>query len=129
MKTRTRSQAKILNLLKTLQRAISAQDLYLELRNNQQNMGLATVYRALEALKLDGLVTVRTLTSGESLYSPVQQDQHHLTCLNCGASIPIPQCPVHELEHQLERSHQFKVYYHTLEFFGLCQQCQYEERG
>ncbi len=124
MKTRTRSQAKILNLLKTLKCAISAQDLYLELRNNQQNMGLATVYRALEALKLDGLVTVRTLTNGESLYSPVQQDQHHLTCLNCGASIPIPQCPVHELEQQLERSHQFKVYYHTLEFFGLCQQCQ-----
>jgi len=129
MKTRTRSQAKILNLLKTLKRAISAQDLYVELRNNQQNMGLATVYRALEALKLDGLVTVRTLTTGESLYSPVQQDQHHLTCLNCGASIPISQCPVHELEHQLERSHQFKVYYHTLEFFGLCQKCQDEERG
>lgn len=124
MKTRTRSQVKILDLLKTLNRAISAQDLYLELRNNQQNMGLATVYRALEALKLDGLVTVRTLTNGESLYSPVQQDQHHLTCLNCGASIPIPQCPVHELERQLERSHHFKVYYHTLEFFGLCQQCQ-----
>lgn len=124
MKTRTRSQEKILRLLKTLHRAISAQDLYLELRQTQQNMGLATVYRALEGLKLDGLVKVRTLTNGESLYSPVQQDQHHLTCLGCDRSIPIAECPVHELEHQLQASHQFKVYYHTLEFFGLCEDCQ-----
>jgi Fur family ferric uptake transcriptional regulator len=86
-------------------------------------MGLATVYRSLEALKLDGVVQVRTLASGESLYSSVQQDKHHLTCLQCGDSIPINQCPVHELESQLQQSHSFKIFYHTLEFFGLCDRC------
>ncbi|WP_017305720.1 Fur family transcriptional regulator [Spirulina subsalsa] len=126
MKTRTRSQERILNLLKTLNTSLSAQEMYLELRKSKQNMGLATVYRSLEALKLEGLVQVRTLATGESLYSLVQKDQHHLTCLNCGRSIAIAECPVHELEHQLQTSHQFKVYYHTLEFFGLCQECQAE---
>ena len=120
---RTRSQHRILNLLATLNLAISAQDLYIELRNREQSMGLATVYRALEALKLEGVVQVRTLASGESLYSLVQRDQHHLTCLNCGASIPINECPVHQLETQLQDSHSFKIYYHTLEFFGLCDRC------
>ena len=120
---RTRSQDRILNLLKTLSRAVSAQDLYVELRNRDQSMGLATVYSALEALKLEGLVQVRTLASGESLYSSVQRDQHHLTCLNCGESIPIDECPVHQLESELQDSHQFKIYYHTLEFFGLCDRC------
>ena len=121
---RTRSQERIFRLLKTLNRAISAQDLYVELRNRKQNMGLATVYRSLEALKLQGQVKVRTLPNGESLYSSVQRDQHHLTCVNCGTSIAIDVCPVHDLEHQLEKSHQFKVYYHTLEFFGMCDRCQ-----
>jgi Fur family ferric uptake transcriptional regulator len=120
---RTRSQDRILNLLKTLNCAISAQDLYVELRNREQTMGLATVYRALEALKLEGVVQVRTLATGESLYSSVQSDQHHLTCLNCGQSIPIDECPVHQLESELQDSHQFKIYYHTLEFFGLCDRC------
>ncbi len=46
---RTRSQERILNLLKTLNRAVSAQDIYIELRNRDQMMGLATVYRSLEA--------------------------------------------------------------------------------
>jgi Fur family ferric uptake transcriptional regulator len=89
---RTRSQDRILNLLKTMNRAVSAQDIYVELRNRDQSMGLATVYRSLEALKLEGVVQVRTLASGESLYSSVQQDKHHLTCLQCGDSIPINEC-------------------------------------
>jgi len=120
---RTRSQERILIVLKSLNRSISAQDLYIELRNRQQDMGLATVYRSLEALKIQGEVQVRTLSNGESEYSSAKSDRHHLTCVNCGVSLPIDECPVHDLEKQLEKSHTFKVYYHTLEFFGLCQKC------
>ncbi|MEY3223036.1 MAG: Zinc uptake regulation protein [Cyanobacteriota bacterium] len=124
---RTRSQERILNLLQNLKQGISAQNIYVELRKINQNMGLATVYRSLDALKLEGLVQVRTLANGEAVYSLIKQDKHHLTCLQCGISIPIHQCPVHELENQLQTSHQFKVFYHTLEFFGLCNQCQGRE--
>ena len=123
----TRSQERILNLLKSIKQGISAQNLYVELRNSNQSMGLATVYRSLEALKLEGLVQVRTLTNGEALYSLVQQDKHHLTCLQCGRSIPIKQCPVHQLESELETSQNFKIFYHTLEFFGLCDKCHAEQ--
>ncbi|MBC6454506.1 MAG: transcriptional repressor [Hormoscilla sp. SP5CHS1] len=120
---RTSSQKIILRLLNQLKRSISAQELYLELRERKQKMGLATVYRSLEALKMEGVVQVRTLATGESLYSSIAKYQHHLTCLNCGQSIPINQCPVQDLENHLEESHDFKVYYHTLEFFGLCHLC------
>lgn len=120
---RTRSQERIMEVLQSLKRSISAQDLYIELRNREQDMGLATVYRSLEALKIQGELQVRTLANGESVYSLVKSDRHHLTCVNCGISIPIDECPVHDLEKQLEKSHTFKVYYHTLEFFGLCQKC------
>ena len=121
---RTRSQQKVIEVLQELKKAISAQELYIELRNRKQNMGLATVYRSLEALKLQGELQVRLLPSGESVYSSVNRDRHHLTCVNCNTSIAIEQCPVHQLERQLEASHKFKVYYHTLEFFGLCDRCQ-----
>ncbi len=120
---RTRSQERIMEVLQSLKRSISAQDLYIELRNREQDMGLATVYRSLEALKIQGEVQVRALANGESVYSPIKSDRHHLTCVNCGVSIAIDECPVHDLEKQLEKSHTFKVYYHTLEFFGLCQKC------
>lgn len=111
-------------MLENLNQAVSPQDIYLELRNQNQRMGLATVYRALETLKREGAVQVRMLPNGQSLYSRLHQDKHHLTCLECGQSISLDKCPVQELESQLHRSYQFKIYYHTLEFFGLCNQCQ-----
>ena len=126
---RTRNQHRIIEVLKTLDHPISAQDLFVELRQRQQSMGLATVYRALEALKLQGAVQVRLLSGGEALYSLVQEDRHHLTCLQCGQSIAIDECPVHKLESQLNQAYQFKIYYHMLEFFGLCTDCQVTARS
>ena len=124
MKRRTRSQTQVLELLKQLPNAISAQDLYMQLREQQISMGLATVYRALDSLKLEGVVQMRTLPSGESLYSLTKQDRHHLTCVRCGLSAVMDECPVHGLESHLTESHHFQIFYHTLEFFGLCEQCQ-----
>lgn len=121
---RTRNQERIINTLKSLNCQISAQDLYIELRRRNLAMGLATVYRSLESLKLEGLVQARTVVGGEAVYSLIQEDRHHLTCLQCGSSIPIEECPVHDLEHQLNESYQFKIYYHMLEFYGLCTNCQ-----
>ncbi len=126
---RTRSQDKILRLLKQLNQEISAQELYIELRRVNIPLGLATVYRALEALKLGGVVQARVLSNGETRYSQVKEDRHHLTCLQCGTSVPIDEteCPVHALEDQLKRSAHFEIYYHTLEFFGLCSPCQLQQ--
>ncbi|MDR9404453.1 MAG: Fur family transcriptional regulator [Halothece sp. Uz-M2-17] len=121
---RNRSQKQVLNLLQQLNSPVSAQEIYVELRQQEKPLGLATVYRALEALKLEGAVQARTLPTGESLYESIEHDQHYLTCLNCGQSFPIDECPVHDLEKELETSHQFEVFYHSLEFFGLCQTCQ-----
>ncbi|AFZ45448.1 ferric uptake regulator, Fur family [Halothece sp. PCC 7418] len=121
---RNRSQKQVLNLLQKLNSPLSAQQIYVELRQREQPLGLATVYRALDALKLEGAVQARTLPTGESLYESIEHDQHYLTCLNCGQSFPISECPVHDLEKDLETSHQFQVFYHSLEFFGLCQHCQ-----
>lgn len=123
---RNRSQKRILNLLYEINRPLSAQEIYVELRQQQKPLGLATVYRALEALKLEGAVQARTLPNGESIYESIEQDQHYLTCLNCGQSFPLQECPVHQLEKELEASHKFQVFYHSLEFFGLCEKCRWK---
>jgi Fur family transcriptional regulator, ferric uptake regulator len=123
---RTRSQDTVLHLLKQLNREISAQELYIELRQTKVPLGLATVYRALEALKLMGGVQARVVGNGETLYSQVKVERHHLTCLQCGVSLPLQEadCPVHALEKHLQQSAHFEIFYHTLEFFGLCASCQ-----
>ena len=121
----TRNQQAVLDALHQQPDARSAQELYRLLRERQA-IGLATVYRALETLKLHGLIKSRMDASGKALYSPVTPDQHYLTCLQCGQSFPLDHCPVEELESQLQPSIPFKIYYHTLEFFGLCEPCSHQ---
>lgn len=118
----TRNQQAVLDLLNQQLQPLSAQELYGMLRQRRA-IGLATVYRALEALKLHGFVQSRAGSNGESLYSPVAQDQHYLTCLNCRQSFPLASCPVQDIQVHLQHPMPFKIYYHTLEFFGLCEPC------
>ena len=125
----TRSQQKVLELLQQLNEAIAAQDIYVQLRHQGQNMGLATVYRSLEALKSQGLIKGITLSNGEAVYSLMPSDRHHLNCLNCGALIQIESCPLHNLNSSLEQSYNFKIQYHTLEFFGLCANCEVSQNA
>jgi Fur family ferric uptake transcriptional regulator len=118
------SQEQIVTLLKQLDREISAQELYIELRHQNQSLGLATIYRTLKALQKEGVIQARTLNSGESLYSLVAtEQQHYLTCVRCSQSIPVEDCPVCHMAATWCKSLSFKVYYHTLEFFGLCSEC------
>ncbi|MFM6128922.1 MAG: Fur family transcriptional regulator [Sphaerospermopsis kisseleviana] len=79
----THNQQAVLDVLHQQADALSAQELYSLLRQRQA-IGLATVYRALETLKLRGLIKSRMGANGEALYSPVVPDQHYLTCLQCG---------------------------------------------
>lgn len=118
----TRNQQAVLDVLHQQADSLPAQELYSRLRKRQA-IGLATVYRALETLRLHGLIKSRIGTNGEALYSPVALHWHYLTCLQCGQSFPLDRCPIQALETQLHSSIPFKIYYHTLEFFGLCEPC------
>jgi Fur family ferric uptake transcriptional regulator len=119
----TRSQRQIHTLLSHTARAMTAQTIYQQLQAQPQSVGLATVYRALRTLQIKGLVQARVQPNGEWLYTLSTEDCHYLTCLSCGTSIPVEECPVHALEEKLAQTSQFQVFYHTLEFFGLCAPC------
>jgi Fur family ferric uptake transcriptional regulator len=120
---RTPAQEKILAALRDCPEAVSAQHLHRYLRDRHQNFGLATIYRALDRLKVQGMVQGLPLPNGETVYSARMHNLHHLTCLQCGTSFPLEECPLHGLGNHLTEALQFEIYYHTLEFFGLCDRC------
>ena len=111
-------------MLELVDREISAKELYIQLRETYKTLGLATVYRGLEVLRLQGAIQSRVSIEGEFLYSLVQKHQHYFTCLQCSKSTIIDACSICQIEAELEQKRSFKVFYHTLEFFGLCTFCQ-----
>ncbi len=116
---------KVIQTLQMLHKELSAQELYMELRNQKKGIGLATVYRVLKSLKLEGLIQERLTPVGESFYSLITPSHsHHLNCLGCGKVIPLDICPLNKTISQISKSENFKIFYHTIELFGLCILCQ-----
>ena len=119
----TGRQQQLLEKLKNCDDELSGQELYRELSECKNSMGLATVYRNLQVLVRKGLVRSRHLPTGEVLYTPVERDVHHLTCVNCGETTRLEGCPVKTMNIPKKTGKKFDLLFHTLEFFGLCQDC------
>ncbi len=119
----TDRQKQVLDELKRCNDELSGQELHRKLHEGNNPMGLATVYRNLQALVKQGLIRSRHLPTGEVLYTPVERDVHHLTCVDCGATSQLEGCPVKEMNVPKTTSQKFELLFHTLEFFGLCQSC------
>ena len=117
-------QQRLLTALKESTDEMSGQQLHKSLEGTPGAMGLATVYRNLRQLQQRGLVRCRHLPTGEALYAPVERDQHHLTCVDCGRTEPLDACPIHDLVVPPKARADFVLLFHTLEFFGICSSCQ-----
>ncbi len=119
----TKRQKQLLDQLKKCADELSGQELYRSLHASELSMGLTTVYRNLQVLVKQGLVRSRHLPTGEVLYAPVERDIHHLTCVSCGETTRIEGCPVKTMNTPTKISNKFELLFHTLEYFGLCQDC------
>ena len=117
-------QQLLLDQLHQADRELSGQELHALLRQGPKAMGLATVYRHLRQLQQRGLIRCRHLPSGEALFAPVERDEHHLTCVDCGTTLVLEHCPMHEVQLHGHHAEGFRMLFHTLEFFGLCRSCQ-----
>ncbi|QEY31509.1 transcriptional repressor [Synechococcus sp. RSCCF101] len=116
-------QDRILEALERSEDEVSGQALHRALADAGHGMGLATVYRHLRALQQQGRIRCRVLPNGEALYAPVDRDRHHITCVDCGRSEPLAGCPIEEV-HLPHAEHQgYRMLFHTLEFYGLCEPC------
>ena len=123
----SKRQGQILEILKNCDDELTCQGLYRELISGDKEMGLTTVYRNLQVLMKSGLIRSRHLPTGEVLYTSVERDIHHITCVQCGETSKIEGCPVKGLHEPKKENKKFQLLFHTLEFFGLCQNCYQKE--
>ena len=124
----TNRQQQILEELHNCADEISGQQLHRTLIEGASNIGLTTVYRHLRVLQQKGLVRCRNLPTGEALYSPVNRDHHHLTCVDCGQTLVLKTCPIKNIELPKGQTKDFALLFHTLEFFGICKNCNQQQQ-
>jgi Fur family ferric uptake transcriptional regulator len=108
---------------------VSAQDLHAGLRTGGSSIGLATVYRALADLALEGGADSLHSVDGESLYRACETPghHHHLICRNCGKTVEIEADAVEKWAASTAAAHGFTQPRHVVDIFGLCAQCTLEQ--
>lgn len=122
----TRQRTEILSLLDSAGDFRSAQQWHDVLRTDGSTVGLATVYRALQALVETGEVDAVVTDTGEALYRRCEMPEdhhHHLRCRQCGAAEEIDVPNFETWAAELARSHGYTDIDHTVELTGLCRVC------
>ncbi len=111
----------------------TAQELYAELRDRGDRIGLTTVYRHLNLLAEQGRADVVHRADGESQFrlcgtpeqqTPAGQPQeghhHHVVCRDCGRSVEVSGPEVEAWAERVAQAAGYTEITHTLEVFGLC---------
>ncbi|MFB9761982.1 MULTISPECIES: ferric iron uptake transcriptional regulator [Bacillaceae] len=121
-------EATVRVLLENEEDHLSAEDVYLLVKEKSPEIGLATVYRTLELLTELKIVDKINFGDGVSRYDLRQEGatrfHHHLICTECGAVEEIQEDLLGEVEKQVEKAWNFKVKDHRLSFYGMCHACQ-----
>lgn len=107
---------------------LSAEDVFMLVKDKAPEIGLATVYRTLELLSELHIVEKLNFGDGVARYD-LRNDSnhhhhHHLICVQCGSMDEIKDDWLGPLEERLEREFNFRVIDHRLDFQGICYRCQ-----
>ncbi|NPV58841.1 MAG: transcriptional repressor [Actinobacteria bacterium] len=105
-------------------RPLNPADVHLLASEKMPDIGLATVYRALELLcELDVVRRVHLHEEAQHYELNTGEHRHHLVCVSCRGVFPYRGCDLEELEERVRGESDFQVISHCLSIFGYCGEC------
>jgi len=101
---------------------ISAEDVYKILLDQNEEIGLATVYRVLNQFDDAGIVTRHHFEGGKSVFELSHKQHHdHLVCLKCGKVVEFEDETIERRQEDIAKSHHIKLTNHSLYLYGECE--------
>jgi Fur family ferric uptake transcriptional regulator len=120
----TRPRLLVLETLAAEPHDATAQEIHARLREGDDQVGLATVYRTLAVLKSRGVVDELSHHAGERCYRLCTPGHHHhLVCERCHRVEELEGCELDSWIARASRAHGFQPASHTVEVVGLCADC------
>ena len=101
---------------------ISAEDVYKLLLVQNEEIGLATVYRVLNQFDDAGIVTRHHFEGGKSVFELAHKKHHdHLVCLKCGKVVEFEDDVIEQRQSDIAKSHNIRLTNHSLYLYGECE--------
>lgn len=102
----------------------TADEMYQMIRKRLPKISLGTVYRNLEILSELGMVLKLDVGGTQKRFDGNVENHYHARCSKCGCVSDIHMPPSTEVEELAQKCTSFKIQRHSLEFGGVCPDCQ-----
>ena len=112
----THPRMRILTLLEEAKsRHMTAEDIYRQLLDQGEDIGLATVYRVLTQFEAAGLVLKHNFEAGQSVYE-LDRGQHHdhMVDIDTGKIVEFESGEIEELQRKIAAKHGYSIVEHSL---------------
>lgn len=112
----TLPRLKILAILENSERRhLSAEDIYKDLLDAGEEIGLATVYRVLTQFEAAGLVARHNFEGGSSVFEFDDGEHHdHMVCVETGDVIEFLNNDIERLQHEIAEEFGYEIVDHSL---------------
>jgi Fur family ferric uptake transcriptional regulator len=118
----TLPRMKILEILEgSDKRHQTAEDIYKDLLDSGEEIGLATVYRVLTQFETAGLVTRHRFEGGQAVFELNRGEHHdHLVCVECGKVVEFIDETIEARQARIAKEHGFELADHSMILYGSC---------
>jgi len=121
----TPARIAVLQFLENVNQPVDANMILDYLRQKDVDVDPATIFRMMNIFHKKGITQQIQLQEGKARYELSNRSHHHhLVCTNCGKIEEVEGDFLKKMEKDVFKSKKFKVKSHSLEFFGLCSNCQ-----
>ena len=112
----THPRMKILELLEQIKpRHMTAEDIYRQLLEHGDEIGLATVYRVLTQFEAAGLVLKHNFEGGHAVYELDRGEHHdHMVDIDTGKVIEFQSDEIEALQNRIAAQHGYAIHDHAL---------------
>lgn len=112
----THPRMRIFNILETASpRHMTAEDIYRQLMNQGEDIGLATVYRVLTQFETAGLVLKHNFEGGQAVFELDRGEHHdHMVDVDTGKVIEFASPEIERLQHEIAERHGYEIKDHSL---------------
>ncbi|HIO90792.1 MAG TPA: transcriptional repressor [Campylobacterales bacterium] len=103
------------------------EDLHMLIKKNNpdSNVGVTTIYRTLNLLESNHIVTSISFGIQGKKYELGNKPHHdHLICNQCGKIVEFEDPTIEELQEKIAKMHDFKLTEHIMQLYGVCKDCQ-----
>ena len=118
----TLPRLKILEILESSDtHHLSAEDVYRELLDSDDDVGLATIYRVLTQFESAGLVTRHHFESGHAVFELERGHHHdHIVCVQCGKVEEFYDQIIEDRQNSVVANMGYEIQDHSLVIYGNC---------